>query len=204
MIRNSMRAPDAERRLTETGSTIRFQARLLRPAAAAGGNSWMFLVLPKSASAKLPTRAATTVEGALNGHPFKATLEPDGKKSHWLKVNARLRVAAGAEVGDVVKLEITPSTRELESKVPADLRKALAAAPRARAVWSGITPTARRDWINWIVSAKRLETRERRIKSGCDMLASGKRRICCFDRSGFYGGNFCAPEAAPPEKRKSK
>jgi hypothetical protein len=28
------------------------------------------------------------------------------------------------------------------------------------------------------------------------MLAKGKRRVCCFDRSGQYGGNFCAPEAA--------
>jgi hypothetical protein len=27
------------------------------------------------------------------------------------------------------------------------------------------------------------------------MLASGKRRVCCFDRSGFYGGNACVPDA---------
>jgi hypothetical protein len=204
MIRNSRRAPDAGRRLAETGSTIRFQARLLRPAAAASGNSWMFLVLPRSASAKLPTRAATTVEGTLNGESFKAVLEPDGQKSHWLKVTRKLGEAAGAEAGDLVTVEITPSARELESRVPADLRKALAAKPRARAVWSEITPTARRDWINWIVSAKRVETRERRIKSACDMLASGKRRVCCFDRSGFYGGNFCAPEAAPIRTAKSE
>ncbi len=116
----------------------------------------------------------------------------------------KLGEAAGADAGDVVTVEITPSARELESKVPADLRKALAATPRARAVWSEITPTARRDWINWIISAKRLETRARRIENACKMLGSGKRRVCCFDRSGFYGGNFCAPEAAPTRTVKTK
>ena len=131
-------------------------------------------------------------------------LEPDGQKSHWLKVTRKLGRPQAQMLGDVVTVEITPSARELESKVPADLRKALAATPRARAVWSEITPTARRDWINWIVSAKRLETRARRIDNACKMLATGKRRVCCFDRSGFYGGNFCAPEAAPTRTAKTK
>jgi uncharacterized protein YdeI (YjbR/CyaY-like superfamily) len=76
------------------------------------------------------------------------------------------------------------------------LRKALAAAPKAKASWSDITPVARRDWILWITSAKRPETRARRVANACDMLASGKRRVCCFDRSGFYSKDFCAPKAA--------
>jgi hypothetical protein len=138
----------------------------------------------------------TTVEGTTNDFPFRATLEPDGKKSHWLKVNRKQREAAGADAGDVVMLEIAPATEEAESKVPADLRKAMAAAPQARALWSDITPIARRDWIQWITSAKQAETRARRIKNACAMLAAGKRRVCCFDRSGFYSKSFSAPKAA--------
>jgi hypothetical protein len=182
--------------MTKTASKIRFEAKLLRPADAGKGGAWNFLVLPKSASAKLPTRSATTVEGTLNGHAFRATLEPDGRKSHWLKVNRKLREAAGAQTGEVAKLEIAPARKELEPRIPADLRKALAAAPKAKASWSDITPVARRDWILWITSAKRPETRARRVANACDMLASGKRRVCCFDRSGFYSKDFCAPKAA--------
>src|SRR5690606_7689294 len=147
-------------------------------------------------SAKLPTRGMTTVEGSINGHPFRATLEPDGQRSHWLKVNKKLREAAGAEAGETVTLEITPVGEEPEPRVPADLRQALAAAPKAREVWSDITPVARRDWIRWITSAKRPETRARRIGNACDMLAAGKRRVCCFDRSGIYSKSLGAPEAA--------
>ncbi len=181
--------------MASTSPTIRFKARLLRPAEAKGG-SWSFLVLPRNASAKLPTRGMTSVEGTVNGHPFRATLEPDGQRSHWLKVTRALRAAAGAGVGDVVSLEVAPVDREPEPRVPTDLRKALAASPDARTSWSDITPVARRDWIHWITSAKKAETRARRIDSACDMLAGGKRRVCCFDRSGIYSKGFSAPRAA--------
>jgi uncharacterized protein YdeI (YjbR/CyaY-like superfamily) len=81
--------------------------------------------------------------------------------------------------------------------VPADFRKALAAAaPKTRKLWSDITPIARREWIHWIRSAKQQETRARRIKNACSMLAAGKRRPCCFDRSGFYSKSMSAPKAA--------
>ncbi len=177
-------------------STIRFQATLLRPAEPGEGEAWTFLVLPREASAQLPSRSMTSVEGTLNGHPFLATLEPDGQKSHWLKVDAKLGQAAGASAGEVVTLEIRPVDEEPEPTVPDDLRKALDSAPSARALWAEITPVARRDWIHWIASAKQAATRTRRIGTACDMLAKGKRRACCFDRSGFYSKSLCAPKAA--------
>ncbi len=70
--------------------------------------------------------------------------------------------------------------KEPELKVPIDLRRALAAAPKAAAQWSGLTPIARRDFISWIESAKQDETRKRRAESIPSRLASGKRRPCCY------------------------
>jgi len=183
--------------MTRTASTIRFSAKLLRPAEPSKGEAWTFLILPKDASAKLPTRGMTAVAGTLNGQPFRAMLEPDGQRSHWLKVPDKVREAAAAKPGDVVLLDIVSSGEEPEPRVPPDLRKALAASPKAAQVWSDITPIARRDWIQWITSAKRLETRARRIGNACDMLAAGKRRVCCFDRSGVYSKALGAPRACP-------
>lgn len=167
-------------KLQETKSTIRFSAKLFRPKASEKIGSWTLLTLPKNASAKLPSRDMTMVEGTINGFPFRAALEPDGQGSHWLRVNEALQGAAGAHAGDTVTVEITRAGEEPETRVPMDLRKALAAAPPAQALWADITPMARWDWILWISSAKRPETRTRRIENACDMLASGKRRPCCF------------------------
>src|SRR5262245_52833374 len=180
--------------MSKTNSKIHFTAKLVQPAAPAKDDSWTFLTLPKDASRKLPSRGMTTVEGTINGVAFRATLEPDGQKSHWLKVDRKLREAAGANAGDLVTLELSPEA--LEPTVPPDLRKALAAAPKARALWADITTNARTDWIHWITSAKQPETRARRVENACSMLAAGKRRVCCFDRSGFYSKCFSAPKAA--------
>jgi len=120
------------------------------------------------------------VEGTINGFPFRAALEPNGKGSHRLRVNKAMHDAAGADAVDTVTVEITRAGKEPETRVPMGLRKALAAAPLAQALWADITPIARRDWILWISSAKQPETRRRRIEKACDMLASGKRRVCCF------------------------
>ena len=64
--------------------------------------------------------------------------------------------------------------------MPADLLKALAAAPKAKAQWKDLTPIARRDFVSWIDSAKQPETRKRRIERVSPMLAAGKRRPCCY------------------------
>ena len=78
-----------------------------------------------------------------------------------------------------------PAAEESESRVPTDLRAALAAAPTARAQCSDLTPIARRDFISWIDSAKQAETRRRRIERACSMLAAGKRRPCCYSIVSF-------------------
>jgi Domain of unknown function (DUF1905) len=87
--------------MTKTAS-IRFKAKLFRPAESEKGDSWTFLILPKNASAKFPSRGITAIEGTINGFPFEATLQPDGQKSHWLKVDRKLSEAARAEAGDIV------------------------------------------------------------------------------------------------------
>jgi len=84
---------------------------------------------------------------------------------------------------------------DAELREPDDLQKALAEAPQAKALWEGLTRIARRDFIRWITSAKKPETRARRVASACDMICKGKRRVCCFDTS---------PWKTPDHKSKYK
>ncbi len=64
--------------------------------------------------------------------------------------------------------------------MPPDLRKALTRTPAAATAWKSLTPIGRRDFIDWIASAKQVETRTRRIEKALDMLQNGKRRPCCY------------------------
>jgi uncharacterized protein YdeI (YjbR/CyaY-like superfamily) len=60
--------------------------------------------------------------------------------------------------------------------VPDDLRSAVDANPAAAATFDGFPPSARRDYVEWIVEAKREETRRKRIAQAVEWLAEGKRR----------------------------
>lgn len=84
-----------------------------------------------------------------------------------------------------------------EPRLPTDLRKAFATDPVAKGRWKDLTLIARRDFVSWIESAKQLETRKRRIKRACSMLAAGKRRPCCYTIVSFdlYSALKAAPKA---------
>lgn len=64
--------------------------------------------------------------------------------------------------------------------VPADLRKILISKPTLRAVWEDVTALARNEWICWIISAKKRETRERRMRIMGEKFMAGERRPCCW------------------------
>ena len=64
--------------------------------------------------------------------------------------------------------------------VPEDLSKALVASTPARNAWEDITPLARNEWVCWIISVKKAETRKDHIKRAIHDLSHGKRRPCCW------------------------
>jgi hypothetical protein len=158
-------------------STIRFEIAPFKI------GDWIILKLPESASAKLPSRGMTLVEGTINGFRSKIVLEPDGKGSHWFKIDSGLREAARIDTGGTVTMAVEPSKEWPEPEVPADLNKALASDPQAKALWVKITPMARWDWLRWIRATNNRETRSRRIEVALSKLKAGERRPCCFNRN---------------------
>ena len=158
-------------------STIHFETTPLKI------GDWTILRLPESASAKLPSRGMTLVEGTINGSRSKIVLEPDGKGSHWFRIDSGLREAADIAPSVAVTVAIETSKEWPEPEVPADLDKALASDPQANALWVKITPMARWDWLRWIRATNNQETRSRRIEVALSKLKAGERRPCCFNRN---------------------
>lgn len=82
----------------------------------------------------------------------------------------------------------TPGARKAPpkppAKVPDDLREALAMKKhaRAKATFEAFPPGQRREYIEWIVEAKREETRARRLAQTLEWLAEGKRRNWKYER----------------------
>lgn len=64
--------------------------------------------------------------------------------------------------------------------VPLDLQKAITSDKVALAAWEDLTPLARNEWICWVISVKKDETRKEHIERLTHQLKEGKRRPCCW------------------------
>lgn len=174
-------------------SAINFQAKLLKI------GSSTIIRLPKDASAKLPSRGMTMVKGSCNGYDFQSELEPDGRGSHWFKVDKALSDATHVGEGDTVKLAIASTNQWPEPKIPEDVKNALSTDTKANTLWRDITPMARWDWIRWIGSTKNPETRKRHVEVALSKLRKGERRPCCFNRSLCTDPSLCTNGILPEE-----
>lgn len=76
-------------------------------------------------------------------------------------------------------MKITPSSGVVHA-VPKDIVVALASSAVMREAWEDITPLARNEWLCWVGSAKKDETRVRRIRIMKEKLLAGGRRPCCW------------------------
>lgn len=122
-----------------------------------------------------------------------------GAKAHLSRTRDVRRHGHSLQGRDYRKRRNPPPHGEAsETRVPTDLRQALAAVPMAKAQWEDLTPIARRDFVGWIDSAKQAETRRRRIEKACAMLAAGKRRPCCYSIVSF---NLYTALAATPRAK---
>ncbi|TSC70424.1 MAG: hypothetical protein CEO12_358 [Parcubacteria group bacterium Gr01-1014_46] len=65
-------------------------------------------------------------------------------------------------------------------KMPEDLQKALSSDKTALLAWEDITPLAHNEWICWVISVKRPETRRQHIERVRTELKEGKCRPCCW------------------------
>lgn len=152
-------------------------------------NSQTILRLPEDASAKLPSRGMVMVAGIINGVPFKAVLEPDGKygpglkPSHWFSPDNKLLSEAHAKVGDMVEVSLEVTKEWINPEVPADMKKALVTDKKIHELWNDITPMARWDWVRWVRAVKTDATRKEHVDVMMDKLRKGMRRPCCFNRN---------------------
>jgi Lon protease-like protein len=98
------------------------------------------------------------VLGTLNGVPFRSSTMPSGGENACLGVHKATREAAAAGFGDRVEVEIERDDAPRQVTVPADLAAALAADAQLQAAFDRLA------------SAKRAETRARRVAATLDRL----------------------------------
>lgn len=118
----------------------------------------------------------------LDDNRYARKFTPRKADSRWSDVN-RKRYAVLKASGRVMPagLERPPTDRSygarpgVTAKVPPYIESALKAQPAAAKYFESLAPSHRRNYLMWIDSAKREETKARRLEEAIRMLAAGKK-----------------------------
>ena len=70
--------------------------------------------------------------------------------------------------------------KDFRHRITTDIRKTLKSNPDVQQIWNDLTKLARSEWICWITTVKKEETRKAHLKRMCENLRAGKRRPCCW------------------------
>lgn len=98
-----------------------------------------------------------------------ADLPPDTELIAMIRAAAAVIDAGGATVRRPAKAP------KADIAMPDDLAAALAAAPTAATGFAALPPGARRDYLEWVTTAKQAATRQRRVEATVAQCAEGKK-----------------------------
>ena len=113
------------------------------------------------------------VVATFDGVEYRGSIAKMGPEP-LLLIRKDVRAKLGKAGGDTVEVKVTLDTSTREVKVPDDLERALRGHSQAKAGFDGMSYSNRREYVQWIESAKKAETRASRVGKAVEMLAARK------------------------------
>lgn len=133
-----------------------------------------FIIVPFDPNQVWGVKQRHHITGTVNGYGVRGSLGSDGKH-YFLPLGAAWRRGNGLDAGAKVDVVLYPEGPQSESLSP-DVAHALEAEPEAKAFFEALATFYRNNYIKWIESAKRPETRAARISEMVELLKAGKKQ----------------------------
>jgi len=115
------------------------------------------------------------VRVTLNGYTFRSTIAAYGDQ-FLVPLRTGNREAAGVQGTETIEVTLELDTEKREIKPPADLAKALKAAPPAWDRWRELSFSHQREYVEAIEEARKPETRTRRIEGAVRAIAARRAK----------------------------
>jgi bacteriocin resistance YdeI/OmpD-like protein/uncharacterized protein DUF1905 len=149
---------------------MRFRTTILQNGKTATG-----IRVPAEVMAALGPSRRPPVRVTINGHTYRTTVATMGGDPMF-GVSAVVREAAGVAGGDEVDVDIEVDSEPRVVSAPDDLAAALDADPQAGRFFEALSYSHKSAYVQWIESAKRDDTRRRRVEEAVRMLREGRKQ----------------------------
>lgn len=140
-----------------------------------GGKTATGIKVPREVVEALGGGKKPAVNVTVGRHTYRTTVAPRGD-IFLIPLSAENREAAGVAAGDDVVVEISLDTAPRVMEAPADLKTALKSSPDAEEFFESLSYSHKRAYVDWIVIAKKDETREKRVAQAVEMLSDKRKR----------------------------
>ncbi len=135
-------------------------------------NSGYFVTIPPEIVAAFGKKGQVKVKAEVDGYAYRTSIAPYGGR-HLMVVRKEIRTAIGKLEGGEVHVTLEADTEPRVVEVPPDFARAMSA--EVRAAFDRLSFSHRKEYVEWIVEAKRAETRQRRIEKAMEMIAGGTK-----------------------------
>jgi hypothetical protein len=170
-FRSRMKIP-ALNRQPKSAEKHTFRATLEKPV---NGVDGAFITAPFDVEKEYGTRGQVKVKATFDGHPYRGILAPMGTGGHVIIVRKDIREAIGKKAGDKIDVTLERDSEERLLEIPDDLQAVLKKNVAARKFFESLSYTHRKEYVTWIASAKKEETRLKRLDDTLTKLLAGKK-----------------------------
>jgi hypothetical protein len=132
-----------------------------------------YLSIPFDVEEIYGTKGQVKVKALFDGYPYRGVLANMGTGCHIIGVKKDIRTAIGKQAGDKVLVQIELDTEDRIVDVPMDLKEKFKRHLQAKKFFESLSYTNKKEFATWIISAKKSETREKRIKETIHKLSNG-------------------------------
>jgi hypothetical protein len=151
---------------------IKFEATIIQHQAMNAG----YVEFPFSVEEVFGTRGMVRVKALFDGKAeYRGIMSNMGSGCHILIMTQDVRRKLGKSFGDSVLVELEHDLEKREVVVPEEVQNVLTEYPDAQAFFEILSYTHRKEYINWITSAKREETRANRMVEFIEKLLQKKK-----------------------------
>jgi hypothetical protein len=134
------------------------------------GGGGVFVYIPFDVYEIYGTHGQVKIKATIDGYLYRGSIVNMGKENHLLGIRKDIRQAINKGIGDIVHITLEKDTEPRIVEIPDYFKEALEPFPELKLVFDKFSYSHKNEYIDWLISAKKPETRQRRIKQAIEKL----------------------------------
>lgn len=135
-----------------------------------------FIEFPYDVKEEFGVKGQVKVIATFDGYEYRGSLAKMGHHCHMLGITQKIRKEIGKGPGDTVGVILRKDDQERVINLPEELEIALTQNPKAKQFFDTLSYTNKKEYVQWISSAKKQETKEARLQKAIEMLLNNVKR----------------------------